>query len=186
MNPLKNTRQRYGTVTIAMHWLMAMLLIALIALGLYMTSLPDVGFDKSKVGLYALHKEYGILALALALLRLAWRVGNILPTMVGELPEWQKVFARFVHLCFYALMLALPVSGWLMSSAAEIPVYFFGIPLPDFIGPNEYRFQVLIEIHKWLGYVLIGFTVIHAGAALRHHFIFRDDTLKKILPGTQP
>lgn len=179
----RNTHQHYGSVAIALHWLMALLLIGLIVLGLYMASLPDVGFDKRKIQLVLLHKEYGILALGLAMLRLAWRVGNALPELVDQLPDWQKVAARFVHLCFYGLMFALPLSGWLMSSAASIPVYCFGVRLPDLIAHNEYQFQALIQIHKWLGYVLIGFIGLHAGAALKHHFISRDDTLKNMLPG---
>ncbi|MFV8782524.1 cytochrome b [Microbulbifer sp. SA54] len=179
---LINTRQCYGTVAIALHWLMAMLLIGLIALGLYMTSLPDVGFDKEKLGLIVLHKECGILALALAMVRLAWRVGNVLPELVGDLPDWQKVAARFVHLCFYGLMFALPISGWLMSSAASIPVFFFGVRLPDLIAHNDYQFQMLVDVHEWLGYVLIGLIVLHAGAALKHHFISRDSTLKNMWP----
>ncbi|WP_237061575.1 cytochrome b [Microbulbifer zhoushanensis] len=183
MTVLKNTPQRYGTVAIALHWLMAVLLIGLVALGLYMSGLPDVGFDKRKIGLVLLHKEYGMVALGLAAVRLAWRLGNVLPALAAQFPDWQKVAARFVHLCFYALMFALPVTGWLMSSAAAIPVYAFGVRLPDLIAQNEYRFQVLIEVHKWLGYALIGFIVIHAGAALRHHFLSRDNTLKKMLPG---
>ncbi len=184
MTTLRNTEQRYGTVAIALHWLMALLLIALIVLGLYMSRLPDVGFDKNKILLVLYHKEYGMLALGLAVVRLAWRVGNVLPALVEELPDWQQVAARFVHLCFYGFMFALPISGWLMSSAAGIPVYVFGVRLPDLIAHNEYRFQQLIEIHKWLGYALIGFIVLHAGAALRHHFLSRDNTLKKMLPGT--
>ncbi|GAB2525661.1 cytochrome b [Microbulbifer agarilyticus] len=178
-----NTGSRYGSVAVVLHWTMALLLIGLLGLGLYMTSLPDVGFDKQKIRLILLHKEYGILALALALLRLAWRVGNVLPELVEEMPDWQKVAARFVHLSFYALMLALPISGWLMSSATSVPVYAFGFRLPDLIAHNEYRFELLVELHKWLGFVLIGFIVLHVAAALRHYFICRDDALEKILPG---
>lgn len=180
---LMNTDQRYGAVAIALHWLMVVLLIALTLVGLYMSGLPDVGFNKNKILLVLYHKEYGILALGLASVRLAWRVGNVLPVLVENLPDWQKVAARFVHLSFYALMFALPISGWLMSSAAGIPVYFFGIRLPDFIAQDEYLFQAFIEIHKWLGYALIVLIVVHSGAALRHHFFYRDDTLKKMLPG---
>ena len=180
---LRNTDRHYGTVAMALHWIMALLLVGLIGLGLYMTGLPDVGFDKRKIQLILLHKEYGMLALVLALLRLAWRVGNVLPALVAQLPDWQKVVARFVHLCFYGLMFALPISGWLMSSASGIPVYFFGFRLPDFIAHNEYRFQLLIDVHMWLSYALIGLIVVHAGAALRHHFLSRDNTLRKMLPG---
>ena len=179
---LRNTNQHYGSVAIALHWLMALLLIGLVVLGLYMSGLPDVGFNKQKILLIFYHKEFGILALLLATARFAWRVGNVLPRLVAQLPDWQKVMARFVHLCFYGLMFALPISGWLMSSAAGIPVYFFGFRLPDFIAQNEYRFQLLIDVHMWLSYALIGLIVVHASAALRHHFLSRDNTLRKILP----
>ncbi len=186
MMQLANTTQRYGMVAIVLHWLMAVLLIALIGLGLYMVSLPDAGFDRTKISLILLHKEYGIFALALAMLRLAWRVGNVLPALVEHLPDWQKVIARFVHLCFYGLMFALPVSGWLMSSAAAIPVYVFGAILPDLIGPDDHSFRALIAVHKWLSYALIGCILVHAGAALRHHFMFKDETLKKMIPRLNP
>jgi len=93
------------------------------------------------------------------------------------------VIARLVHLCFYALLFALPVSGWLMSSAAGIPVTLFGlVDLPDLLAYDEYRFKALIEIHQWLAYALIACLALHAGAALRHHFLFRDETLKKMWP----
>lgn len=183
MTQLTNTGDRYGIVAIAFHWLMALLLVALVALGLYMVSLPDAGFNTKKIVLILFHKEFGIIALALAAARLAWRIGNALPALVESLPDWQKVIARFVHLCFYALMFALPLTGWLMSSAAGIPVYFFGLfNLPDFIAHDEYLFQVYIEIHKWLGYALIVCILVHAGAALRHHFLLKDETLKRMLP----
>ena len=183
MMQFANTGNRYGIIAIALHWLMAVLLVTLVALGLYMVSLPDVGFNTKKILLILFHKELGIVALALVTVRLAWRIGNVLPALVENLPDWQKLTARFVHLSFYALMLALPVTGWLMSSAAGIPVYFFGLfSLPDFIAHDEYLFQVFIEIHKWLSYALIVCILVHAGAALRHHFMLRDDTLKRMLP----
>jgi cytochrome b561 len=187
MTLFRNTLQRYGYVAIVLHWLMALLLVVLIILGLYMITLPDVGFDKKKIMLVIYHKEWGITALWLVAFRLGWRVGNVLPELVAELPDWQKVAARFVHLSFYGLMIALPISGWLMSSAAGIPVYYFGMfKLPDFIGHDEVVFQALREVHKWLSYALIACLLVHAGAALRHHFLLRDDTLKKMLPGTWP
>ena len=94
-----------------------------------------------------------------------------------------KIAARFVHLCFYALMFALPMTGWLMSSAAGIPVSFFGLfTLPDFLPHDDYLFQQLIDVHKWFGYVLILFICVHVGAALMHHFVLKDDTLRKMLP----
>jgi len=183
MPQLRNTEQRYGAVAIALHWLMAAALLALLTMGLYMVRLPDVGFDTRKIVLIIYHKEFGLLVFALATVRLIWRVGNALPALVRTLPEWQKVAARFVHLCFYGLMFALPVTGLLMSSAAGIPVSLFGLfDLPDLMPYSDHWFRALIEIHKWLAYSLIACIVIHAGAALRHHFVFKDETLKKMWP----
>jgi cytochrome b561 len=183
MTPIGNTEAGYGIITIALHWVMAALLIGLALLGLYMVALPDVGFDTRKITLILYHKELGMLALALFAVRLAWRVTNILPHLVEELPDWQKVTARFVHLCFYALMFALPMTGWLMSSAAGFPVSFLQLfTLPDLIDPNDYLFKQLIEIHKWLSYALLVFLVVHAAAALRHRFTYRDGTSSEMLP----
>jgi cytochrome b561 len=182
MTSLANTARHYGIVAIVLHWLMAVLLVALVVLGLYMVGLPDAGFDTKKITLILYHKEYGIIALGLAVARLAWRVGNVLPALVAHIPDWQKVVARFVHLCFYGLMFALPITGWLMSSAAAIPVYFFGLRLPDFIAKSDAWLHALIDIHRWLSDALIVLVLVHAGAALTHHFFFRDDTLKKMLP----
>ena len=183
MTPARNTSRRYGTIAMLLHWAMALLLVALVLLGLYMTRLPDVGFNQTKVWLIIYHKELGMLALGLVAVRFAWRFGNELPVLVGAMPEWQQVAARFVHLCFYALMFALPVSGWLMSSAAGFPVPFFGLFYwPDLIGYSEHHYALLLALHKALGYAIIPFIAVHAGAALRHHFISRDDTLRKMLP----
>ena len=186
MEPLENTDRRYGIVAVLLHWLMAALLIMLVAIGLYMTSLPDAGFDRRKVVLIIFHKELGLLALGLVVLRLAWRVGNVLPSLVATLPQWQKVSARFVHLLFYGLMVALPLSGWLMSSATGIPVSFFGFfDLPDLVGYDERLFRTLIRVHQWLAYAMVACIAVHAAAALRHHLMLKDETLRKMLPGAR-
>jgi cytochrome b561 len=182
MTRLQNSTQRYGVVAMALHWLMAALLIALVALGLYMTRLPDVGFDTWKIRLILYHKQLGMIALGLVALRLVWRVGNVLPHLVATLPDWQKVTARFVHLCFYALMLALPLTGWLMSSATGIPVSVVGFTLPDLLPYDDGLFHILVDVHRCLGYALIVCMAAHIGAAVRHHFLLRDNTLKKMLP----
>jgi cytochrome b561 len=183
MTPIENTEDRYGTIAILFHWSVAVLVIALAILGVYMAALPDIGFNRKKITLVLCHKEMGLVVLVLLATRLAWRVTQILPRLVEHLPDWQKVAARFVHLSFYALLFALPMTGCLMSSAAGIPVSFFGLfMLPDFVHRDEDLFQRYIAMHKWLGYVLILLIFIHAGAALRHHFVFKDATLRKILP----
>lgn len=177
-----NTRERYGAMAIALHWIMAINLVALIVMGLYMVGLPDAGFDKVKITLILYHKELGLAALLIATIRLAWRMRNDLPTLVSTLPYWQKVTARFVHLAFYGLMFALPISGLLMSSAAAIPVSAFGmVDIPDLVAPSEDLFRRMIQVHRWLGYGLLVLIGVHAGAALMHHFVKRDDTLKKMV-----
>jgi cytochrome b561 len=127
MTSIANTKERFGAAAMLLHWSMAFLIIGLAALGLYMVTLPDVGFNTKKIVLILFHKEVGLLVLVLLAARLAWRVTHILPQLVAHLPDWQQIAARFVHLCFYALMFALPMTGWLMSSAAGIPVSFFGL-----------------------------------------------------------
>ena len=184
---IENTEEGYGAAAITLHWIMAVLLIALIAMGVYMVRLPDVGFDTLKIRLILYHKTLGMLTLALAALRLAWRVSNVLPRLVETLPDWQKVLARFVHLSFYALMFALPITGWLMSSAGGFRISLLDLLyLPAFIGRDDYLFQVFVAVHKWLGYTLVALITVHACAALRHHFLVKDDTLRKMLPTASP
>jgi cytochrome b561 len=162
---------------------MALLVIGLAALGLYMVTLPDVGFNTKKITLVLYHKEFGVLAILLFATRLSWRVTQILPRLVENMPDWQKIAARFVHLSLYGLLFALPMTGYLMSSAAGIPVSFFGFfMLPDLVHRDANLFQRYAAIHQWLGYMLILLIFVHAGAAFRHHFVSKDDTLRKMLP----
>lgn len=179
---LANSPQHYGAVAIALHWGLAVLLCALLGLGWFMVALPDAGFDTRKVMLILYHKQIGLAAFVGGLVRLGWRLANPLPALAAGTGYWQAVAARFVHLAFYGLMLAMPVSGWLMSSAAAIPVSWFGwFDLPDAVAPNEALFRRLLEVHRWLGWALAALLAVHAGAALAHHFLRRDDTLRRMV-----
>jgi cytochrome b561 len=175
---LKNTETRYGMVTIILHWLMAIIIIGLVILGLYMTRIP-VSLEKIKY--YGCHKEYGIFILMLVMLRIVWRIGNITPFLPTAMPSWEKFAAHAVHWAFYGFMIALPITGWLFSSAAGLPPSFFGLfTLPNLIAPNHDLRHLFAEIHKWLAYALIATFFAHVGAALKHHFINKDDILKRI------
>lgn len=179
MRHITNTQDHYGMIAILFHWVMALLLVVMLALGLYMTR---ISMSLFKLKLFGWHKEYGVLVLMLVILRLVWRLLNIKPTLPPEIPRWQKVSARVVHWLFYFLMFALPISGWLISSAAGLPVSFFGLfVLPDFISASETARHLFSEIHEWLAYALILILCLHASAALKHHFIDKNDILRKML-----
>lgn len=172
-----NSENRFGWVAIALHWVMAILIIGLLAVGIYMVDLP-IGLQKLK--LYGWHKEYGLLALGLVLVRFPWRLFNITPRL--SLPLLEHIAARAVHYAFYIFMFAMPMTGWLITSAADLPASFFGLfVLPNLISPNEELRVLFQEIHKWLGYLLIATIVLHASAALKHHFINKDDILKRMI-----
>jgi len=177
---VKNTLERYGAVTMIFHWMMAILIIGLIGLGLYMVELP---INLKKLKLYGWHKEYGILVFMLAIMRIIWRFGNPTPLLPNHMKSWEKLAAHGAHYAFYGFMFALPLTGWMMSSATGLPVSFFGLfVLPDLVAANEQWQQLLIEIHKWLGYGLIATIVGHMGAALQHHYYYKDDILRRMLP----
>ncbi|MFZ2315913.1 MAG: cytochrome b [Gammaproteobacteria bacterium] len=174
---ITNTVNSYGLVTKLLHWIMAILLIGLLALGLYMVSIP-ISYQKLK--LYGWHKEYGLLALGLVIVRVIWRLLNAVPEL--SIPWWEKLAARIVHWAFYFLMFAMPLTGWLVTSAAGLPASFFGwFVLPDLVAPNQDLLDVFEELHEWLGYGLIAVIVLHTSAALKHHFINKDNILRRML-----
>lgn len=180
---LRNTESQYGAVAMLLHWLIAFLIIGLIIMGLYMESLPDVGFNSNKIILILLHKQLGIMTLSLVIVRIVWRFINMSPRLAETIPEWQQNSAHLMHFILYLFMFALPISGWLMTSAAGIPVSLLGLfDLPNLVPINEYQMQFYILVHSYLAYVLIFFILAHATAALTHHFFDKDDTLKKMLP----
>ena len=175
--PMQNSETHYGVIAIILHWVMAILLIGLLVFGLYMVGLP-ISLEKLKF--YGWHKEYGILALILVIIRIIWRFTNITPRL--SLPLLEKLAARTVHWAFYGFMFAMPMTGWLITSAAGLPVSFFGLfVLPNLVSSNDDLMKLFQEIHKWLGYGLIATIILHASAALKHHFINKDDILRRML-----
>jgi len=182
--PLGNTETRYGALAMLLHWGMALLIVLLACLGLYMVSLPDAGYDREKITLIVVHKALGMLALVLVALRLAWRLLGVLPRAIASAPTWQQVAAHVMHLLLYALMLAVPLTGCIMSSAGGYPLSFFGwFEVPDLVAENQRLFPFFIELHAWLAWTLVGLVVLHVAAALRHHFVLRDASLRRMLPG---
>jgi len=175
---ITNTENQYGIVAILLHWGMAIILIGMVALGLYMTALP---VSLLKLKLYGWHKEFGVLVLILVMLRIVWRIANITPSLTS-LPWWESLAARSVHWAFYGFMLALPITGWLMTSAAGLAPSFFGLfVLPNLIAPNESHRLLFAEIHQWLAYGLIATFCAHVGAALKHEFIDKDEIMRRML-----
>lgn len=175
---ITNTNDHFGLITILLHWIMAVLLIGLVIMGLYMTWIP---WSTTKLELYGWHKEYGILALFLVILRIIWRIQNVLPSL-SSLPTWEKIAARTVHVIFYLLMIVIPITGWLITSAAGLPVSFFGLfVLPNLVSSNQENIALFETIHEWLNYGLIAIFCLHVSAALKHHFINKDDILRRII-----
>ncbi|WP_432785011.1 Cytochrome b561 [Oligella sp. MSHR50489EDL] len=175
-----STSVRYTSTAIFLHWLMALGLIGTLSLGLYMQGLP---FSPSKLQFYSWHKWAGITLLLLAIVRLAWRLSHPAPALPAEMGALSKLGAHAIHWLLYLLMLAIPISGWLMSSAQGFSVMWFGIvPLPDLVAPDPDLGNLLTKVHITLNYLLMASIVAHVGAALFHHFIKKDTVLKRMMP----
>ena len=170
---------RYTPVAIALHWLLALMIVGLLSLGLYMSDLP---FSPTRLKLYNWHKWAGVTILALSALRLLWRLTHRPP---ADLPmsAWQQRAAQGAHLALYALFFAVPLAGWAYSSAAGFPVVWFGVlPLPDFVPVDRALSEALKPLHRWLAYGLGAVVLLHVAGALKHHFIDRDGLLRRMLP----
>jgi cytochrome b561 len=176
---ITNTTERYGIVAITFHWVMALIVIALLCVGLYMVTLK---LGPQKLALFRYHKEFGTLVLMLVCLRLGWRLANITPVLPTSMPRWQQFAAHGTHFLLYALLFALPMTGWLLSSASGFLPSFFGLfVLPPLFAPDEGLTHLFETIHQWLAYSLIALLCAHIGAALEHHFVEKDNILRRML-----
>ncbi|MGH8129519.1 MAG: cytochrome b, partial [Steroidobacteraceae bacterium] len=177
--PARNTSQRYGFVAQSLHWLIVALLIVQVTLGKIADGLP-IGLDK--LALLARHKSFGITILALAAIRLGWRLYDR-PPPLPPMPRWQHIAARVNHAMLYALLFAMPITGWIMSSASNYPVSWFGlVQLPDFVAPDRDLKDLFEDIHETLANLLIALAILHVAAALKHQLIDRNGLLFRMLP----
>lgn len=180
MPTLRNSPHRYGWVAVVLHWGVGGLIVAALGLGLYMEELP---FSPEKLRLFGIHKSLGLLILALVCVRLLWRITQTQPGVVGSLPLWQKLAARWTHRLLYILMVGMPLSGWVMSSAAGFPVSFFGLfVVPDLVAPSAPIQETAHAVHETLGLLLMALIGVHVLAALKHHVVDKDETLRRMLP----
>lgn len=171
---------RYTRTAISLHWLVAIVIVATFGLGLYMHELP---FSPDKLRLYSWHKWAGVSIFLLVLVRILWRLSHRPPAPPANMPAWQQRAAEGVHLLLYVLMLAVPVSGWLMSSAKGVPTVWFGVlPLPDLLDKNKELGDLLATVHKTLNLSMAALVLAHVGAAFKHHLVDRDDVLARMLP----
>ena len=172
---------RYNTASIAMHWLMVLLIAGVYAC----IELHDIyprGSDP-RAAMKSWHFTLGLTVFALVWLRLVLRLARPVPPIEPPLPAWQHMLSRVVHLALYALMIGMPLVGWLILSGEGKPIPFWGLDLPALMAKNKELAETLEEFHEIggeVGYYLIG---LHALAALGHHYLIKDNTLLRMLPG---
>ena len=173
-------KTHYTATAKGLHWLMALMIFGLLALGFYMSDLP---LSPEKLQLYSWHKWAGVTVFVLVWLRLLWRVTHRPPAYPLSMTPLQRALAHAGHLVLYILMVAIPVSGWLMSSAKGVQTVWFGlVPLPDLLVRDKELGKQLAELHSVLN---IGFLVLiagHAAVALFHQVVHKDDILRRMLP----
>ncbi len=178
--PAKNTPSRYGWLSIALHWGMALIVIGMFALGIWMRELSY--YDPWYKDAPAIHKSFGILLFLMLVVRIVWRNINIRPTDDPALKPWERTTAHLTHIALYGLMFALMIAGYLISTAdgRAIEVFdWFQVPATLYDLPEQE--DIAGEIHELIAWALILLAGVHALAALKHHFINRDTTLLKML-----
>ncbi len=180
----RNDANGYGLIAQIFHWLIVALVITQFVLA---NRAEDLPLGAAKLATLAQHKSIGITILLLAILRLLWRLLGETPALPVTTAAWQRGAARVTHVLLYALLLIIPLFGWLMSSARNFPVSWFGwVTLPDLIAPDMQAFEFFEDAHEVAGQVLFIIALVHIGAALKHHFINRDDVLRRMLPWSRP
>lgn len=174
------TPESYSPAQKALHWAVALLIAALVPVGLTMTRLEPGSLANT---LYELHKSVGLLVFALALGRAALRLVRGAPPLVPGLPPWQRAAAHGSHLALYVLIVLVPVLGWAGASACCPPVnLFWSVPLTLPVSGGMETAKRIFALHEAMALTLAGIVLIHAAAALHHHLVRRDGTLRRMLP----
>ncbi|MEM7506896.1 MAG: cytochrome b [Pseudomonadota bacterium] len=184
-----NTKTGWGLPARVLHWAMAVLILFMLGLGAYMANFVDDIYQQFE--LFQLHKSWGFVAFALAVLRILWRLINPAPAMPEGMSRPERVFAKAGHLALYVLIVVMPLSGWLMSSASTLQDTYgiknmvFGLfELPDpFVPGGEDLEKLFATIHFLSAIAMTGLIVLHAAAALRHQLVQRDGLLRRMIVG---
>ena len=171
---------RYTPTAIALHWIVAALIIFNLCFGLYTVGLP---LSPQKLKFFSWHKWVGVTVFLLVTFRLLWRLGHPAPALPAAMKPWEVAAAHASHALLYVLFFAAPLTGWLFSSAAGFQTVYLGVvPIPDLLSKNKEVADVIKVMHRWINYTMAAVIVVHAAAALKHHFIDHDDVLRRILP----
>lgn len=178
---IKNTLTSYGIVARLFHWIMAILIITLICVGFYMSTLP---YSADKIRIIGMHKAAGIFVLFLVILRIIWRLQNVQPELPKSLPALIAKLAHANIYLLYFLMLAMPMSGFLGSLSGGYPISFFGLlTIPAFVAKNEVLSSFCWLIHESCAWILVFIIAAHIGAGIYHHFIRKDNVLRRMWSG---
>jgi cytochrome b561 len=175
-----NSRERYGTLAMVLHWVTVGVLLAVILLMELRGMFPKGSSPREAMKEW--HYVLGVLVFPLTALRVLVRLSGPVPAIIPALPEWQHALARLVHWSMYIGLLAMPLVGWGLLSAGGEPLPLFGAFLPPLVGADEMLAGQLEEAHELgakLVYLLLG---LHVAAALHHHFLLRDNTLRRLWP----
>jgi cytochrome b561 len=178
--PIVNKPSRYGAVAQVLHWVIAVLIVVQFTLAYMADDLP-IGIHK--IALLARHKSFGMTILMLAIVRLAWRLTHPAPPLPEQMNKAERGLAHVSHVALYFLLFAMPLTGWMMSSAKNYSVSWFGLfTWPNLIGQNDDNFELLKNVHDTMSVVLLSLAVLHLLAAFKHHIWNKDDVLKRMLP----
>ncbi|MFT3730469.1 MAG: cytochrome b [Hyphomicrobium sp.] len=169
----------YGSALIAIHWITVIAFVVVFAAIEFRGDFPRGSATRDF--LTSTHKTGGLLILLLVLVRLVIANRNTRPPIVPAPPAWQQWLSRLVHLTLYAAMIAMPLLGWAMTSAADRPIPFFGLSLPPILSPDKELAHQLEEIHEFFGNALYFVIGLHAAAALFHHYVMKDNTLLRMV-----
>jgi cytochrome b561 len=178
---LTDMRTGYSGTAKSLHWLIVALLIAQF---IFAWTMPHIGRNTPVTTLISLHFTFGVIILAVAIVRLAWRLTHREPPPEDGLPPWQNLTAHVVHYLLYALLFVIPVLGWMDASRRGMPVEMFGLELPKLLATGKPGWNWTGDVHGLLAtYVMLGLVALHVVAALYHQFIRHDGVLKRMLPG---
>ena len=170
----------YTRTAIALHWIMALLVFVTFSVGLIM---HEMALSPDKLKWLSYHKWLGVTAFILLMVRLVWRAKHKPKGALVEMPYWQRVAAKSVHILLYVLLFAIPLSGWLMSSAKGFQTVYLGVlPLPDLLSKDKVLGDALSALHEVLNVTLLLLVIGHVLAAIKHQFVDRDGTLARMIP----